>query len=73
MVVQWLKLPMSSMGGIASISGWKIKIPRAVSTAKKKNKKVVLKSHSKELLDVKEVNPCKRSQASKEMSLKMDD
>ena len=40
---------------------------------KKKKKKVVVKSHSKEVLDVKEVNPGKKSQSSKETSLKTDD
>lgn len=73
MVVQWLKLHTSSVGGIGSTPGWKTKIPHAVSTARKKKKKVVLKSHSKEILDVKEVNPGKKSQSSKETSLKTDD
>ena len=39
MVVQWLKLHTSSVGGMGSTPGWKTKIPHAVSTAKKKKKK----------------------------------
>lgn len=62
-----VKLHTSSVGGMGSIPGWETDPTCCEHSRKKKRriKKVVFKSHSKEVLDVKEVTLVKGHSLSK--------
>ena len=45
-MAQWLRLHVTTVGGVSSIPGWELKIPQAPGWGQKKKKKVTKVQHN---------------------------